>query len=216
MKTLDARPELNSRALDPSTLSGIGALLAALFSSACCWLPLLLIGVGASSVGVAGFFEAYRPHFLAGAVILLGAGFYFVYLRKPRCGPDGSCEVPNVKLQRFNKIVIWLAAAAVAVFALFPNYVGYFFGSNEAQAEVQMTAAPGREYRIEGMTCEGCAGLIRSQLVKTPGVLRAEVSYESKTARVFFIPGQTVPGDQIIVESIKRAGYRGIPVKAGS
>ncbi len=53
-----------------------GALVAAVLSSACCWLPLALIGFGASAAGFAGFFESYRFAFAGGALLSLGAGFY--------------------------------------------------------------------------------------------------------------------------------------------
>ena len=34
-----------------------GAVISAILSSACCWLPFLLIAFGASAAGVSGFFE---------------------------------------------------------------------------------------------------------------------------------------------------------------
>jgi hypothetical protein len=71
-----------------------GALLAAMASSACCWLPLLLIGFGLSAVGVAGFFETYRLLLLTVSTALLGLGFYLVYFRKPRCEAGEACVVP--------------------------------------------------------------------------------------------------------------------------
>ena len=53
-----------------------GALTAAVLASACCWLPLLVLGTGLSVVGVAGFFEQYRPLLLAVTGLLLAGGFY--------------------------------------------------------------------------------------------------------------------------------------------
>ena len=58
-----------------------GSVLAAMASSACCWLPLVLMGVGLSAAGVGTFFERYRPYFLVVAVVLLGVWFYFNYFR---------------------------------------------------------------------------------------------------------------------------------------
>lgn len=107
-----------------------GALLAAILSSACCWLPLALIAVGASAAGVAGFFAAYRVHLLIATAALLGTGFYYVYFRKPKCAPGDACAVPNPRLQRFNKIMLWIATAFVLIFAAFPNYVGYLLGGD--------------------------------------------------------------------------------------
>jgi hypothetical protein len=33
--------------------------------------------------------------------------------------------MPNPRLRRFNKIVLWAATTFVLAFALFPDYVGY-------------------------------------------------------------------------------------------
>ncbi|GIW94847.1 MAG: hypothetical protein KatS3mg110_2888 [Pirellulaceae bacterium] len=57
----------------------LGAVLTAIMGSACCWLPLLLIAFGFSAAGVAGFFEHYRPYFLATSFVLLGGAWYFTY-----------------------------------------------------------------------------------------------------------------------------------------
>lgn len=109
-------------------LSTPAAVGSAILSSACCWLPLLLLAFGLSAGGVAGFFEAVRPFFLAAAVIFLGVGFYFAYFwggRNPACKPGEACEAPNPKIQRFrgfNRVVLWIAAVLVIVFALFPYY----------------------------------------------------------------------------------------------
>ncbi len=75
-----------------------GAMASAILSSACCWLPLLLLAFGLSAGGMASFLEAYRPYLLGVTALLLGSGFYLTYFRKKKCGPDGSCAVPNRKL----------------------------------------------------------------------------------------------------------------------
>ena len=49
------------RAARAGAWASAGAVVSAVFSSACCWLPLLLVAFGASAAGVAGFFEAQRP-----------------------------------------------------------------------------------------------------------------------------------------------------------
>lgn len=121
-------PQAMPREHNVGMWSAGGALTAAVLSSACCWLPLALIGVGVSAAGVGGFFEAYRIHFLVVTALLLGTGFYFVYVRKPKCASCEACAVPNPKLQRFNKIMLWTATVFVLGFAAFPNYVGYVLG----------------------------------------------------------------------------------------
>jgi len=61
----------------PGALIG-GSILVAALSSACCWLPLLAVGLGFSAFGFGTVFEQYRlvlllalaGGFLAGAVVL--------------------------------------------------------------------------------------------------------------------------------------------------
>ena len=189
----------------------VGAAVAAVLSSACCWIPLLLIGVGASAAGVAGFFEAYRPYLLAATVLLLAVGFYLVYFHKPRCGPDAACAVPKSPLTRFNKVMLWVASGVVLLFSFFPNYVGVLVGSGGADDGTTSAALSGesRTYQIEGMTCEGCATHIKASLVKIPGVARVELTYAVKRAWIFFADKVTPPSDDTIQKAIEAAGYRG-------
>ena len=56
-----------------------GALVSAVLSSACCWLPLLLVGAGASVASVSAFFETWRWPLVGMAVVLLGFGFFLAY-----------------------------------------------------------------------------------------------------------------------------------------
>lgn len=56
-----------------------GAILASLAASACCWLPLLLVGTGLSAAGVSGFSAGLRPVLLPVSVLLLGAAWIAAY-----------------------------------------------------------------------------------------------------------------------------------------
>lgn len=189
-----------------------GAVVSAVLSSACCWLPLLLIAFGASAAGIAGFFEAYRPYLLGATGLLLASGFYVVYLRKEKCGPGEACAVPNPRLQRVNKIMLWVATAVVVAFALFPNYVGYLLGSsNQPALPAEPTSGESRVFRVDGMTCEACAVTLREHMGRVPGVSRVEVSFKARTARVFFV-AQQAPSDAALLSAIHEAGYSGAQV----
>ena len=72
----------------------IGAIVSALFASACCWLPLLLIGFGVSGVAFASFFEQYRILLMVITFVLLGTAFYFTYRPVKKVMVTGeNCEV---------------------------------------------------------------------------------------------------------------------------
>lgn len=171
---------------EPFTLGG--SVLAAVLSSACCWLPLLLLAFGASAAGVSAFFERWRPVFLMVAVALLGAGFYVVYFRKATCA-DAACEAAPRSRRAFSRAMLWVAALLVAAFALFPNYAGAFartfYGSRSVDgsgAAIANTAL--HRFRVEGMTCESCAVILQADLEKLDGVSSARVDYATKTAEV--------------------------------
>lgn len=170
-----------------------GALVAAVLASACCWLPLLLIGVGASAAGVAGFFEAYRLVFLGATAVPLGAGFYWIYFRKPKCEPGSACEVPNVRVRTMNKVSLWIATVFVVAFAAFPNYVGALYGAGDdtasaAPAVTGVAQSRVLTYAVEGMTCESCAAHVEGAATAVPGVVSANVRYEAREVDVVVTP----------------------------
>ena len=103
-----------------------GAVSTALLSAACCLGPLILALLGLGGAGMALALEPYRPWFLSGTVLLLGAGFYYTY-REPReeCGEGQSCELPRAN--RLGRILLWAATIVVIVTATFPEYSIYLF-----------------------------------------------------------------------------------------
>jgi copper chaperone CopZ len=184
-----------------------GSVFSAALASACCWLPLLLIAFGMSAAGVAGFFEAYRPYFIMGALVLLGIGFYTVYSRRETCAPDSACATPNRRLRVFSRVMLWTATGFVGAFVFFPNYVGRLFATPTSQSalapDVRLATA---KFRIEGMTCEGCATGLRATLAKLPDVASVEVDYPTKTAVVQYDGDSPRVADQV-VEAVRASGY---------
>ena len=143
-----------------------GSVLSAFAASACCWIPILLIAFGVSFGGVSAWFEQYRWLFLGLTAILLGTGFYFVYFRKSRYAPGAACAEPDRRLQRFNRVMLWVATAVVIATAAFPKYVGYLIPkSPAAQAAGPVGELTTVSLGIDGMTCEACAVHVRNALV---------------------------------------------------
>lgn len=123
-----------------------GALFSALVASACCWLPLLLLTLGASGGAASTTFEAYRPLFMVLTFGFLGTAFYFTHRQTgaestgaPRpsdgelacavrskeedcCRPTGGRKSA---LQKWNKVMLWVATAVALAFLFFPNYVDW-------------------------------------------------------------------------------------------
>jgi len=111
--------------------SGPAAVLTAAAGSACCWLPVILVVTGVSAAGTASFLEKLRIPFLIGAGLFLALGFYLNY-RPPRaaCGPGGICETPPERGRLLNRVLLWVSAAAVAAFTLFPDTIPAFVGAS--------------------------------------------------------------------------------------
>jgi hypothetical protein len=76
-------------------LASAGAVVGAVLASACCWLPLLLIAVGAGSgFAVAGTLDKYRIPLAAFALVALGTAWYLTY-RKPKPKPTTAAPGQN-------------------------------------------------------------------------------------------------------------------------
>lgn len=194
-----------------SLWASCGALLTAILSSACCWLPLLLLAFGASAAGVGSFFEQYRPYLLGVTALLLSRAFYLVYFRKSSC-EDGECSTPNSKLERFNKTILWVAAIAVLGFTLFPNYIGSFLGNSHEQAQpINKEGLTEFVVEIEGMTCEACAVHNQEILKKVSGIRFAKVSYEEKTATLL---AEKIVTEETIQNAIEKAGYKATQIQS--
>lgn len=69
-------------------------------------------------------------------------------------------------------------------------------------------------FSIRGMSCDGCARGIQSELKAVPGVLAAEVSFSNKVAVAIYDTNQTTVDGlrKVIVD----AGYRAKLIKPGT
>lgn len=193
------------------TLTSIGSVAAAIASSACCWLPLLLVGIGASAAGVALTLQRFRLHLIGVALGLLALAFYLNHRRTPRppaCAPGGGCAVPhNSNLVRLNRAVLWICTALVLAFAFFPSYAGRLFGA--APPSVSAASEPGTQdwtLPVSGMTCAGCEATVETALAAVAGVIRARASFERGQATVTFASA-TPPDRGALALALSNAGY---------
>lgn len=164
-----------------------GSVVTAILSSACCWLPLILLTFGASFAGASAFFERWRPLLVSVAVVMLALGLYFSYFRKTACA-EGCCGTRPKQGRRIQRATLWGSVAVVTAFVFFPNYIGVLLGSPADAGQVTAAstdnAGPAYFFDVKGMHCAACATTLRSELVKLDGVTDVLVDYDSKTARV--------------------------------
>jgi mercuric ion transport protein len=98
------------------------ALAGAVLASSCCVLPLVfvLVGLGGTWVASLRALAPYKPLFLAGTALALGAGFWVVYGRPaPVCAPDTLCARPRSR--RLTRTALW-AATTLALLAATADY----------------------------------------------------------------------------------------------
>lgn len=194
----------------------VGAVASAVAASACCWLPLMLIAVGASGAGLAGRLETLRPYVLPLAFGLLGWAFYLTY-RKPKSSEtsdEACCTVENStpvrwtdRIRRFNRVAIWPAAVLVVAFAFMPQYLAWI-GQPSGGTEVE-SSMPGAitQFRIEGMDCDACAVGVRAALKRLPGVVDVQLEYPSGNG---LIRWKEVPPDPeaLLKKEVEAMGFR--------
>ncbi|MCZ6446375.1 MAG: organomercurial lyase MerB [Planctomycetota bacterium] len=185
-----------------------GSVGSALLASACCWVPLALLAFGASAAGISAAFEKTRPLFLGVAAVLLGTGFYLNYFRNRTSAACSTCAAPRPKLRRFNRATLWVSTVVVLAVALFPHYVASLIARGSPAVAAQTTAtAPTATLRIGGMTCDGCAAVVHSALMKVPGVRGASVSYPQGRALITLDPDSPA-SNEALVSAIEKVGFQ--------
>lgn len=185
-----------------------GALVAAILSSACCWLPLVLVALGVSAGGVAIAFEPLRPWFIAIAAILLGFGIWWTERGARRAHACG-CPLSRRRLA-LNRGMLGLSALGMLAFTFFPQYVSNVLGQ---RAPIDASAAQLVTFHVEGMTCAGCEAGIEAALVRLPGVTHADASYESQAVAVGFEPGAI--STAALIGAVEEAGYTATSAATG-
>ena len=123
-ETIDNVSEPDNR----SRLLVAGGLFGAFLASSCCILPLVLISLGVSGAWIGQFtaLEPYKPIFLLLAGGFLLAGFWDVYLRKPKPCEDGSyCARPGASI--IKQVALWAGALIVLAALTIDAWAPFFY-----------------------------------------------------------------------------------------
>lgn len=131
-RTETAMPEPRGQQLDRGNASrrlfAAGSLVGAVLASSCCIVPLVLVSLGISGawIGSLTALEPYKPHFVAATVVLLGAGYWQVYVKPRRACAEGSyCASPSSG--RITKAILWLATVVVVLAATINYWAPLFY-----------------------------------------------------------------------------------------
>lgn len=111
--------------------AGGGALiaggLAAIFASACCLGPLVLVTLGVSGAWIGNLtaLEPYRPIFIGIALTAMFFAYRRIFRPAQDCGPGEVCAVPQVRTA--YRIIFWMVAALVVAALAFPYVLPLFY-----------------------------------------------------------------------------------------
>lgn len=205
-------------------LTAAGSVLAAILASSCCWGPLLLAGLGAGGVGFAATLAPYRPYLIGLTFLFLGGAWYFALRRNPAAAAasplgaslsDGSCAAQPAPeaccasngLRRRNVLMLSGVTAFMLAMLAFPQISSAIAVSRCSVPTVRRAAGPvsTTTLAIQGMTCEACALHLRDALLKVPGVVSADVSTRTASAKVTYQRGRL--STQQLKQAVARAGF---------
>lgn len=103
-----------------TSASLLGGLLAAFGATACCFGPLLLVGLGAGGAwaGRLQRLEPVQPYLYGLTLLFLGFAFHRLYVRPRRCAEGEVCETTGVL--RRQRIAFWVVVALIAAMVASP------------------------------------------------------------------------------------------------
>lgn len=164
-----------------------GGLMSAVAASLCCIGPLVAVVLGAGGFAAASWFAPLRPYFLVVAFGSLALAWYLTYRRPAAaCAPGEACAAPTPR--KGAKITLWSITAIMIPVTLFPTLISRLPVSANTAAPNAARVANATELRVRilSMDCVACAKGIEATLRRAPGVLRADVDYDSKSAVIAF------------------------------
>lgn len=110
---------------------GMAASVAtALGASICCIGPIVAVMFGMTSLAALAKYEPLRPLFGGVTAVLLAVAFYATYRRPAAaCEPGSVCATQGVdRVQKINRIALWLATAVAVIVFTFPTWAGWILG----------------------------------------------------------------------------------------
>ncbi len=90
--------------------------MAAILSASCCVIPVALLAIGFTNLGIFGMLMRYRPITLTISFLMLGASFYVVY--RPQAQADCVRGICSPKSLRRQRQIVWLSAGLMIIFVI--------------------------------------------------------------------------------------------------
>lgn len=109
-------------------------------------------------------------------------------------------------MRDFTKVMV---ASVIVLGVAFVNFY-VCCPTGKALSKESVTNTKEAIFKVEGMTCGTCPLTIKTALKRLDGVVKANVSYEDKEAKVSYEEGKVTVDE--IVRTIENAGFKAIPL----
>jgi copper chaperone CopZ len=191
------------KSTNPFTNAG---LISAFAASLCCVTPVIALFAGTSSIAATfSWIAPARPYLIGLSVVALALAWYLKL--KPQATDNCGCAVDGKPKFIQSKTFLLMATVFAAVMIAFPYYSKIFFPKTEKQIVfVEKSNIQSAEFKISGMTCEGCTEEVKHEVNKLQGILKSEASYQNANAMVQFDNSKTNIAE--IIRAINSTGYK--------
>lgn len=190
-----------------------GGLVAAFLGSLCCIAPVLALLAGTSSLAASfSWLGPWRPYLAGVTIAVLGIAWYQKVFSEKETH-DCVCEADE-KSRSFLRTKSFLGIVTLFALAMlsFPHYAHVFYPQTEMQViVVEKGNHKVTEFKIDGMTCQGCAEHVMYEVNKLPGIIKAIASFEKGNALVEFDESQVSQNN--IESAINSTGYKVVNIE---
>lgn len=186
----------------------IAGLLTAVAASLCCITPVLAFLGGMSGLASSfSWIEPYRPY-LIGLTIIVFVFAWYQKLKSKSQQTDCDCTQDNKRSFWNSKLFLAIVTIVAGLLMTFPSYAKMFYPKPHETKVIIVNNSNIQtvEFKIKGMTCEGCTEHINSELSKTTGVIEFKTSYQKANSIVKFDASKT--SVSIIENVINKTGYK--------
>lgn len=185
----------------------VGALgiVSVFLGSLCCLVPLALIALGLTTIGLSAFFVTYHWYFQGMAIAIVGAAWFF-FLRESRKARRLGTRVHREKSTRITLIAASLIVAFFLVFSSWGVIAPRILPSGGEVAVGTDVDGSLVTIPVKGMTCATCTFSIQQGLKKIDGVLIADASLTRESVTVKYDPERTTIRE--MVDTINKIGFK--------
>lgn len=168
--------------------AGVGAGILAVL---CCVGPLIPILIGVGGATALFGLDKYKPMFIvAGLLVLAGTSWFAVWRRNQCCTVRNRLKDAQIVGLIFG---VGITTYLVMQYAVVPALAAVASEKVAEQTISEQTVTATLAVRVDGMTCAGCAVGVQQALLEVPGVVTADVDWQTGFAGIQYHEQQVTP-----------------------